>query len=257
MMRFLHAHHASEDDGLYPLVLERAGTAADVRDVFDRIRSGHDAVSPMIAQLESAAAALVADGSEHAAQRTVVALDALGDVLLPHLREDFACWGRSDKAPRRVQLENRVSVTVEADIDEVWGVVREVTRVGEWSHECVGAEWLVGADAPVPGARFRGRNRAGVIRWRRVCEIVSAEPYELLWVTVPTALYPDSSEWRITLTKADEGTTISQQFKVLRAQKVLAVLFALVIPAHRDRTTALVEDLTRLGAVATRSHPPT
>ena len=333
MMRFLHAHHASEDDGLYPLVRERGGAAADVRVVLDRMSRGHDAVSTAIAQVETAAAALVADGSDDAAPRTVVALDALGGVLLPHLQEEeadampivsrlvtaaewqaiekehnldpksmselgfeghwlidgssdadratvlglvprlprfvllhgyarryrrhaAACWSRDEKPPRRVQLENRVAATVEADIDEVWEVVRDVTRVGEWSHECVGAEWLADANAPTPGARFRGRNRAGLFRWGRVCEIVSADPYELVWITVPTALYPDSSEWRITLAKVDAGTRISQQFRVLRAPKALAVLYALVIPAHRDRTAALVEDLTRLGTVAARSRTP-
>ena len=96
-----------------------------------------------------------------------------------------------------------------------------------------------------------------MFRWGRVCEIVSADPYELVWVTVPTALYPDSSEWRIALATVEGGTRISQQFRVLRAPKALAVLFALVIPAHRDRTAALVEDLTRLGAVATRSRAAT
>jgi hypothetical protein len=151
---------------------------------------------------------------------------------------------------RRVQMENHVEVTVEADIDDVWEVVRDVTRVGEWSHECVGAEWLAGAHEATPGARFRGRNRAGLFRWGRVCEIVAADPYELVWITVPTAGYPDSSEWRIALAKVDGGTRISQQFRVLRAPKVLAVLYALMIPAHRDRTAALVEDLTRLGTVA-------
>jgi hypothetical protein len=148
-------------------------------------------------------------------------------------------------------MENCVAVTVDADIDQVWDVVRDVTRVGEWSHECVGAAWSAGAAEPVPGARFRGRNRAGVFRWGRECEIVSADPYELVWITVPTAFNPDSSEWRIALAKVDEGTRITQQFRVLRAPKVLAVLYALVIPAHRDRTEALVEDLTRLGTVAT------
>jgi hemerythrin-like domain-containing protein len=332
MMRFLHAHHASEDAGLYPLVEERAGASADVREVLDRMCRSHDAVAIAIDQVESAAAALAADGSDDAAQQTLVALDALGTVLLPHLQEEeveampivsrvitaaewqaiekkynldpksmsdlgfeghwlidgssdadratvvglvppvprflllhgyarryrrhaAACWGRGEKAPRRVQLENHVTVTVEAEIDEVWDVVRDVTRVGEWSHECVGAEWLSGAHASAPGARFRGRNRAGLFRWGRVCEIVSAEPYELVWITVPSAFYPDSSEWRITLTKVEEGTRISQRFQVIRAPKVLATLYALLIPAHRDRTAALMEDLIRLGTVA-RSHLP-
>ncbi len=333
MMRFLHAHHLSEDDGLYPLVRKRAGGDADVLQVLDRMSSGHDAVATAIAQVEAATADRVTDGSDDAARRTVDALEALGEVLLPHLQEEeadampivsrlvtaaewqaidkkhnldpksmselgfeghwlidsssdadratvlglvppiprfallhgyarryrrhaTACWGRDGKPPRRVQLENRVQITVDADIDEVWSVVRDVTRVGEWSHECVGAEWLAGADAPKPGERFRGRNRAGVFRWGRVCEIVSADPYELVWITVPTPLYPDSSEWRISLAKVGAEARISQQFRVLRSPKVLAVLYALVIPAHRDRTAALAEDLKRLGAVATRSRTP-
>ena len=154
------------------------------------------------------------------------------------------------KPRRRVQAEARGAVTVDADIDEVWGVVRDVRRVGEWSHECVGAEWIGGSSAATPGARFRGRNRAGVFRWRRVCEIVSAEPYELVWVTVPTALYPDSTQWRITLDKVEGGTRIAQRFRVVRGPKVLSVLYGLLIPAHRDRTAALIEDLKRLGEAA-------
>jgi hypothetical protein len=165
-------------------------------------------------------------------------------------RTDARAGTTGGKPHRRVQMENDVSVTVEADIDDVWEVVRDVTRVGEWSHECVGATWLGDSRAAIPGARFRGRNRAGLMRWGRVCEIVSAEPYELVWVTVPTTLYPDSSEWRISLEKADGGTRISQRFRVLRAPKLLSVLYALVIPSHRDRTTALIEDLERLGTTA-------
>jgi hypothetical protein len=153
-----------------------------------------------------------------------------------------------------VQTTGAVAVTVPAQIDNVWNVVRDVTRVGEWSHECVGATWLGGSTSAVPGARFRGRNRAGLFRWGRVCEIVSAEPHKLVWVTVPSALYPDSSEWQIELDEVDGGTQISQRFRVLRAPKVLSTLYAVVIPAHRDRTAALAEDLQRLGAVAARSH---
>jgi hypothetical protein len=154
------------------------------------------------------------------------------------------------KPRRRVQTSGDVAVTVDAAIDDVWAVVRDVTRVGEWSHECLGAAWVGESTEATPGARFRGRNRAGLFRWGRVCEIVSAEPFELVWFTVPTALYPDSSEWRITLSEVDGGTRISQRFRVLRAPKVLSVVYALLIPAHRDRTDALTDDLRRLGDVA-------
>ena len=333
MMRFLHAHHASEDEGLYPIIREQARGAADVLDVLDRMSRQHEQIGIAIATVEAAAAALVADASDNARRQTVAALETLVALLLPHLEEEEdeampltsrlitaaewqaiekqynldpktlaelgfeghwlidsataadrerviglvpplprfillrgfarqyrrhvqACWGEGGTRPRRVQMDNHVAVTVEADIDEVWEVVRDVTRVGEWSHECVGAEWLEGSTSAVPGARFRGRNRAGIFRWGRVCEIVSAEPYELVWVTLPTILYPDSSEWRITLDTVGNGTRIEQHFRVLRAPKVLSVLYAVLIPAHRDRTAALIDDLKRLGAAAHGSGMP-
>ncbi len=327
MMGFLHAHHASEDDGLYPLVRQRAGNDTAALEVLDRMRQQHQRVATAVTPAEVAAAALVRDADDDACMQATAALDVLEAALLAHLREEedeampivarlvtaaewqalekehnldpksmadlgfeghwlidsatdadraivlglvppiprymllhgFArryrthaerCWGGGGKPPRRVQLENRVAVTVDVAIDDVWNVVCDVTRVGEWSHECVGAQWLGGATTATPGARFRGRNRAGTFRWGRVCEIVSAEPYELAWRTVPTALYPDSSEWRITLATVDEGTRIEQRFHVVRGARALTVLYALLIPAHRDRTAALTEDLTRLGAAA-------
>ena len=330
MMRFLHAHHASEDDGLYPLVRERARDDAEALGVLDRMTREHQAIAAPISAVEASAAPLAADGSDPATRQAIAALDALAAVLLPHLRAEEddampltsrlitaaewdaidkkhnldpksmsdlgfeghwlidsasdadratvtglvppiprfvllhgfgrryqrhaqACWGERGRPPRRVQMDATVAVTVDADIDEVWDAVRDVTRVGEWSHECTGAAWLGDSTSAKPGARFRGRNRAGVFRWGRVCEILSAEPYELVWVTVPTALYPDSSEWRIALEKVDGGTRITQGFRVVRAPKLLAVLYALVIPAHRDRTAALTEDLKRLGTAAHQS----
>jgi hypothetical protein len=94
-------------------------------------------------------------------------------------RRSAACWLGPARPVRRVQKHGRCDVQVDADVHAVWEIVRNVTRVGEWSHECVGAEWLDGATAAVPGARFRGRNRNGIFRWGRVCEIVTAEPHEL------------------------------------------------------------------------------
>jgi hypothetical protein len=164
-------------------------------------------------------------------------------------RRAAACWGQPAEH-RRVQKNGRCTVRVDANIDSVWDVVRDVTRVGEWSHECVGATWLGSAEAAVPGARFRGRSRAGMFRWGRVCEVISADHFQFVWRTVPTALFPDSTEWAIRLRPVADGTEIEQTFRVLRAPKVLDPVYATMIPAHRDRTAALTADLRRLGDVA-------
>jgi hypothetical protein len=69
---------------------------------------------------------------------------------------------------------------------------------------------------------------------------------------VSTARYPDSTEWTIRLheDEAGGGTLIEQAFRVVKAPKVLDVIYATAIPNHRDRDEALAGDLRRLGALA-------
>ena len=65
---------------------------------------------------------------------------------------------------RRLARTCRVEVIADAPIESVWRVIADVTRTGEWSHECLHVDWLGGATAAAPGARFRGRNRLGWLR---------------------------------------------------------------------------------------------
>src|SRR5512141_1825811 len=98
----------------------------------------------------------------------------------------------------QVQKQSRVEVVVAATVRQVWEVISDVTRIGEWSHECHSARWLDHHRGLVTGARFRGRNRAGWARWSRTSEIVTVDPpCEIVWRTVPTRLFPDSTRWRI------------------------------------------------------------
>lgn len=153
---------------------------------------------------------------------------------------------------RRVQKTGHAEVEVRADPDGVWAVVSDPTRTGEWSHECTGCSWLGGATRPEPGARFRGRNRQRLFRWGRVCEVISADDRELVWRTVPTTFYPDSTEWRIRVEAVDSGgSRIVQSFDVVKAPKLLDPIYATLVPDHRDRDAALQQDLRRLGDLAT------
>lgn len=203
---------------------------------------------------------LIDDASPEDRQHVVGLVPAIPRFILVHgfagsyRRKAAACWGVPDRRGRSVQMTGQCQVTVDADLDAVWDVVRDVTRVGEWSHECVGVAWLDGATAATPGVRFRGRNKQGIFRWGRVCEIVTAKPYELVWRTVSTALYPDSTEWKIRLGRTGNTTEIEQSFRVVRGPKLLALAYGVLLPAHRDRTAALNEDLRRLGDLAVCSN---
>lgn len=150
---------------------------------------------------------------------------------------------------RAVQREGSTTVIVDADVDAVWDVVRDPTRVGEWSHECVGGEWVGETREARPGARFRGRNRQGLIRWGRMCEVVSADGHRLVWRTVPTRLYPDSTVWSLSVAAVDGGTSITQTFEVVKTTKMETV-YVTLLPAHRDRSDALRRDLEQIGAIA-------
>ncbi len=202
---------------------------------------------------------LIDDATAEDRARVLELVPALPRAVLVHglgpsyRRRRRACWNPSR---RRVQHEGSTSVVVDADVDSVWEVVRDPTRVGEWSHECLSGAWVGGSAEAIPGARFRGRNRQGLFRWGRLCEVVTAEPYELIWRTVPTKLYPDSTEWALRLTEEDGGTRIEQTFEVVRGT-MLEPLYAVVLPAHRDRTDALQQDLRRIGDVAIEPRTPT
>lgn len=153
----------------------------------------------------------------------------------------------------QVQKHSRVEVVVDATLPQVWGVVSDVTRIGEWSHECHEAHWLGEAQGPAPGARFRGRNRAGWARWSRISEITTLDPpHEIGWRTVPTLLFPDSTQWSIRLEPCGSGTLVTQSFAVLRAPWLLDRVYAWLIPAHQDRDARLAEDLARVGSAARR-----
>jgi len=147
----------------------------------------------------------------------------------------------------RIGKSCEASIVVDAPVEVVWALVSDVTRTGEWSVECRGAEWLDGASAPVKGARFRGRNRRNATRWSRVCEVLEVDAGQrLAWRTVPTRLLPDSTRWEFELSPAEAGTKLTERMQVLQIPAFYDRLFAAMLPAHRDRTADLKADLGRI-----------
>ncbi len=51
----------------------------------------------------------------------------------------------------RIPRECRVELELPAPVEAVWRVVSDVSRTGEWSHECRAVEWLDGTTAATVG----------------------------------------------------------------------------------------------------------
>jgi hypothetical protein len=162
---------------------------------------------------------------------------------------------------RSIPRKCRTEAIVHALVEDVWHVIADVTRTSEWSHECYQVTWLDGATAATPGARFRGRNRSGRLRWSRTCEVVTLDaPHEIAWRTLPTLLFPDCTEWRITLEPIGTETRIVQTYQLMSMTPWFTWIVARVNPRHLDRADALDQDLHRLGRLASslrRAQPDT
>ena len=123
------------------------------------------------------------------------------------------------------------TVEVAATPEQVWALLTDITRAGEWSHETQGGEWLDGATTAVPGARFRGRNQQGRTKWSRVCEVVVADaPRTISWRTVPTRRLPGQHPVDLRVTPTDTGCTITQRFEVLKLGPVVDRIFYAIVP---------------------------
>lgn len=137
--------------------------------------------------------------------------------------------------------------------EAIWSVLTDPTRIGQWSSECRTGRWLDGANEPVVGARFTGRNRVRWIGWTRACQVLeAASPRRYVFETIsPT----DCTRWSFHLDRVGTGTRVRQSFEIRRMWKALEALITVLIPEHFDRTDSLRADLVRLGQVAARTTP--
>lgn len=68
-----------------------------------------------------------------------------------------------------------VSRTINAPAEELWEMVSDITRMGQWSPETTDGTWLKGATGAAVGARFTGDNRNGSKTWSITCEVTACD----------------------------------------------------------------------------------
>lgn len=124
-------------------------------------------------------------------------------------------------------MRGSVTVHMHASPDDVWALVSDVTRIGEFSPETFEAEWMGGATGPALGAQFRGhvkRNGVGPIYWTK-CKVTECEPGRTFAFNVYGA-GANVNTWRYELTPRDGGTDVTESFE-LASRPAVRVYWAL------------------------------
>ena len=112
-------------------------------------------------------------------------------------------------------MQGEVTVTIAAPIAEVWALVTDVTRIGEFSPETFEAEWTKQSTGPAEGATFRGhvkRNGRGPTYWADCWVTACREPEEFSWaVGLPGR---PVNNWGYRLRPVEAGTEVTEFFRL-------------------------------------------
>ncbi|WP_123025467.1 SRPBCC family protein [Mycolicibacterium stellerae] len=97
------------------------------------------------------------------------------------------------------------SISVSVPPDELYALVSDVTRTGEWSPICKACWWDEGGGGPQVGAWFTGRNETPERTWETRSQVVAAEPGRKFawqvnngWVHWEYAFEPEGDGTRLT-----------------------------------------------------------
>jgi uncharacterized protein YndB with AHSA1/START domain len=100
-----------------------------------------------------------------------------------------------------------VSRVIDAAPARIYELVSDLPRMGEWSPENTGGKWLDGVTEARVGARFRGNNRKGPMRWQTLVTVVTADAGEEFAFDV-TSLGQKVARWGYRLSPVARGTEV-------------------------------------------------
>lgn len=103
------------------------------------------------------------------------------------------------------------SITVKASPQDLYDIVSDITRTGEWSPVCTSCWWDDEESAGSVGAWFTGHNVLPERTWDTRSLVVVADPgREFAWVVGGTFI-----RWGYTLTAVDAGTVLTEMWEIL------------------------------------------
>lgn len=140
---------------------------------------------------------------------------------------------------------SKVHEHVDAAPDVIYDLVADVTRMGQWSPECVACEWVDGATGPAVGARFRGRNRRGLARWSNRPRVVTAERGREFSFVATDPIGRDMTKWTYRLEPTSSGTDVTESFEMVHSIPLYIRLSDRWLMGIKDRQIDLEANMRR------------
>jgi uncharacterized protein YndB with AHSA1/START domain len=114
--------------------------------------------------------------------------------------------------PERKRSDS-VSIEISAPPKRVYELVSDITRMGEWSPECVECRWAKDATGASVGAHFRAKNkgRRGPA-WFNMPEVKAADPGRTFAFN-RKGPGVGSYTWRYDFEPMDTGTKLTESFE--------------------------------------------
>ncbi len=150
---------------------------------------------------------------------------------------------------------DRRQATIQATAEELYDLVADLTRMGEWSPECQTVVWTDGSTAPTMDATFVGHNKcgpAGLMRWSRRGRVLVAERgRSFAFMTEEGG--KESTEWRYDFEQVEGATRVTESCDVRWIPTWARIVD---VPTNRSKELAEAMEHT-LGQLKAAAESPT
>ena len=148
-------------------------------------------------------------------------------------------------------MESRARRTV----GMVFAAISDITRMGEWSPECVAGRWVPPATGPQVGAVFEGDNvaAAGPVplkKWTTSSEVTACEPG-----VVFEFVAEGYTTWRYELSEHDGATTVTESFSFPPYEGWQRFIYSTLMRRDRSMVKGMEKTHARITAALESSQP--
>ena len=138
------------------------------------------------------------------------------------------------KAPAEAIHSQHASIEIDASPETVYGMVSDITRMGEWSPEAVGGRWIDGGTGQV-GDWFMGENEVPERSWERECQVAAAEPGQEFTFVVG-GMDANCTWWSYELEPTEAGgTKVTENWWMVNRTPAMAAAFTEKPEVYADR----------------------